>query len=109
MAFVNKMRKYYNAGKVSESYRQGYEEGQKASTQQIDDLHSRIVEMETKVNKFKDLTGVNLWHDDVKEQAEAFKAFNRAKDEDFNWLINSIENRIEILRECKKELVKFEG
>ena len=109
MAFVNKMRKYYNAEKVGESYRRGYEEGKKDSSQEIDNLHSRIDEMEAKVNKFRDLTGVNLWHDNVQEQADAFNAFNRAKDENFSSLINNIENRIEILRECKKKLSEFKG
>ena len=109
MAFVNKMRKYYNAEKVSEAYRRGYEEGEESSKQHIDILRNRIVEMETKVNKFRDITGVNLWHDDVQEQAEAFNAFNRAKDENFSSLINNIENRIATLRKCKKELDDFKG
>ena len=109
MAFLNKMRKYYNAEKVGESYQRGYDEGRKNSKQRIDNLHSRIEEMEAKVRKFLDLTGVNLWRDEVKEQAEAFNAFNRAKDQDFSSLINSIENRIATLRECKKKLDDFEG
>ena len=109
MAFLNKMRKYYNAERVGESYQRGYEEGKKDSKQRIDNLQSRIDEMDTKINKFRDLTGVNLWHDDVNEQAEAFNAFNRAKDEDFSSLIDTIKNRIAKLHECKKVLDDFEG
>ena len=108
MAFLNKMRKYYNAERVGESYQRGYEEGKKDSKQRIDNLQSRIDEMDTKINKFRDLTGVNLWHDDVNEQAEAFNAFNRAKDEDFSSLIDTIKNRIAKLHECKKVLDDFE-
>ena len=109
MAFLNKMRKYYNTSKISESYGRGYEDGEKNSKQNIDILRNRIAEMEAKVDKFRDLTGVNLWHDNVQEQADVFNAFDRAKDENFSSLINSIENRIEILRECKKKLSEFKG
>ena len=93
---------------MGESYQRGYEEGKKDSKQRIDNLQSRIDEMDTKINKFRDLTGVNLWHDDVNEQAEAFNAFNRAKDEDFSSLIDTIKNRIAKLHECKKVLDDFE-